>query len=159
MEIKVVHNAGVIADAIARKPEQVLPAVDKALFRGAIEVADEAKRRAPKYRSLLTNSIQIRAKPLEYTIVAAAKYAAAVEGGSKPGGRPSLREMLAWVTLKRIVPRTPGMTRRSLAALIRMRIAQQGIKAQPFFLPALEAKRSRLTELVEGAARAGLAAP
>ena len=97
MEIKILHNAEVVADAIARKPEQVLPAVDRALFRGAIEVADEVKRQAPKATSTLTNSTQVKAKPLEYTVLVAARYAGYVHEGTTEGGRPTLAAMVEWI--------------------------------------------------------------
>jgi hypothetical protein len=51
------------------------------------------------------------------------------------------------------------MTVRGLAHLLRRSIARKGSQATPFFRPALEAKRDRLTELVEAGAAKGLAAP
>lgn len=157
MDIKIVHNAGAIADAIARKPEEMLPKVDAALFRGAIELADEIRRQAPKVTSTLTNSTQIKAKPLEYTIVVASRYAAYVHEGTKDGGQPTLAAMLEWIRLKNIKPREPGMTVRSLASLIRRSIAKHGTPANPFATRALEAKAPRLNELVQAAALQALA--
>jgi hypothetical protein len=159
MDIQIIHNAGDIAEAVAKKPEAVLREVDKALERGAIEVSREARRRAPKFRTELTNSIQIDARTLEYTIRANAGYAAYREQGTGPGGRPPLKEMLDWIRLKRITPADPRMTVRGLAHLLRRSIARKGSQATPFFRPALEAKRDRLTELVEAGAAKGLAAP
>ena len=157
MKINVRHNSAKIADAIARAPERVLREIDKAMFRGAIEIADQQKLDAPKFRSEMANSIQVAAKPLEYTIRANAKHAVYVEEGTGEGGRPTLKELLAWLTLKRITPRTPGMTQTQLAHLLRRNIVKFGIKAQPFFYKAYEKKKSRLTELLEAAADRGLA--
>lgn len=156
MEIKIVHNVGAIADAIAKAPETVLPEVDKSLFRGAIEVADEEKRQAPKARSELANSIQIKAKPLEYTIIANSRYAGWVHEGTRGRGLVPLDEMVAWIRLKGIKPRTE-MSIESLAHLLRWRIFKRGTAANPFARRALEAKRDRLTELVEQGAARGLA--
>ncbi len=157
MEIRLDHNAPEIAAAIAASPDHVLPRVSAALLRGALEISVEAKRRAPKFRSTLANSIGIVTKPLETRIVAGARYGAAVEYGSKPGGRPTLKETMDWIASKRIQPQTPGMSVRSLAHLIRHKIATKGITANPFFFASLDAKRSRLVELLQGAARDGLA--
>lgn len=158
MKITITHNAPAIAEAIAKHPETVLPEVDKALFRGSIEVADEIKRQAPKMRSELANSVQIKTKPLEYTIAVMARYAGWVHEGTRPGGVVPLREMLAWMQLKRIEPRDSTMSLTSLAYLLRRRIFQRGIKANPFAARALEAKSSRLTELLESAAERGVRA-
>jgi hypothetical protein len=157
MKIRITDNSAKVADAIARAPEQVLPEIDKAMFRGAIEIADQQKLDAPKFRSEMANSIQVTAKPLEYLIAANAKHAVYVEEGTKEGGRPTFKEMLAWITLKRITPRTPGMTTTQLAHLLRHNIVNFGIPAQPFFYKAYEKKASRLTELLETAAATGLA--
>ncbi len=157
MKIKITDNSAEVAAAIARAPEQVLPEIDKALFRGAIEIADQQKLDAPQFRSEMANSIQVTAKPLEYKVTANSRHAVYVEEGTGEGGRPSLKEMLAWITLKRITPRTPGMTVTQLAHLLRHNIVNFGIPAQPFFYKAVDKKRSRLTDLLESAAAAGLA--
>lgn len=157
MDVKIIHNAESIALAIAKAPEAVLPEVDKALLRGAIEVADAIKQEAPKARTTLANSVQIRDSYLTKTIAVAAKYAVYVHEGTKGGGRPTLAAMLEWIRLKRIKPRDPHMSVSSLAQLLRRRIAKHGIDANPFATRALDAKRDRLRELVEGGAAAGLA--
>jgi hypothetical protein len=158
MGIQITHNTPAIAAAIAKSPETVLPEIDKALGRGAIELADAIKQGAPKgATSTLTNSVQIRESYLQRTIVFGAKYANYVHEGTKGGGRPPLADMLAWIRLKRITPRDPSMSVSSLAHLLRWRIAQHGIKANPFAQRALDSKRSRLAELVDAGAAAGLA--
>lgn len=157
MDIKTVHNAFDIADAVAKGGVQVLKNVDAALNRGAIELADELKQQAPKATSTLANSVQIKAKPLEWTIVVAAAYAGYVHDGTKDGGHPSLASMIEWIRLKNIKPHDPTRTPRSLAWLLRLSIKRKGTPANPFATRALEAKTSRLTELVQAGALAGIA--
>lgn len=157
MKVEITHNIGDVAKQIAAAPEAVLKEVDRALFRGAIEVADEVRRQAPKARSELTNSTQVKAKPLEYTIAVLARYAGWVHQGTGAGGRPPLKEMLDWIRLKRITPRDPRMSERTLARTLRWHIQQRGIQANPFAERAFDAKRSRLAELIESAAQRGAA--
>lgn len=157
MEIKITHNAIDIADAVRKGGDQVLRNVDNALKRGAVELSEELKRQVPRATSQLGNSVQIKAKPLEWTIVVAAAYAGYVHQGTGKGGMPSLAAMVEWIRLKKIVPRDPTMSPKSLAALLRMSIWRKGTPANPFATRALEAKSSRLTELVQAAALAGIA--
>lgn len=157
LEFVISSNAPQIADALAKVPELTLQNLDGALARGAIEVADEARRRAPKYRSELTNSIIPERKALvEHIVRANAGYARYVEEGTGKGGWAPRGEMLAWVKAKGIQPHDPRMSLETLASLIRMRIAQHGIKKNPFFFASLEAKRPRLDELVHDAAQDAL---
>lgn len=157
MDIKITHNAFDIAEAVAKGGAQVLKNVDAALSRGAIELADEIKQQAPKATSTLTNSVQIKGKPLEWSVIVAAAYAGYVHQGTKEGGRPSLAAMIEWIRLKNIKPRDPTMKPQALAHLLRRSIAMKGTPANPFATRALDAKTSRLTELVQAAALAGIA--
>lgn len=156
---QITHNAPEVAAALAKVPERAQREIGGAIARGAVEVANEMKRRAPKFRSTLTNSIiAIEKGPMEWHVSPrGVRYGWYVEGGTTGGGQPTLREMIQWVRLKGIQPRIPGMGQSELAALIRRRIAQGGIKASPFAQPALEAKQSRLNELVRAAAQRALA--
>ena len=156
---EVTHNAAEVAQALAQVPERATKEIGGALGRGAVELANEMKARAPKFRTTLTNSIlAIERGPLEWVVSPrGVRYGAYVEEGTGEGGRPTLREMLQWIQLKRIEPRTPGMSQRSLAALIRMLIAKRGIRPQPFAAPALEAKGERIAQLVREAAQRALA--
>lgn len=158
MDIKITHNAGAVADAIARKPEDVLAKIDAALLTGAGEVAREIKAQAPRGTDHhLANSTQIADRFLVKTILVATAYAAYVHEGTKEGGRPTLAAMLAWIRRKGITPRDPTMSPTSLAHLMRRRIAQHGTPANPFAKRALEVKGPRLTELVQAAALQALA--
>lgn len=151
---EVKHNAPEVALALEQAPERARSEIHGALGRGAVELANEMKARAPKFRSTLTNAIlAIERGPMEWAVSPrGVRYGVYVEEGTKEGGRPTLRETLDWLRLKRITPRTPGMSQRQLAALIRKRIAQRGIAAQPFAAPALEAKAERIHQLVRDAA-------
>lgn len=157
--LNLVHDATKIGEALARAPMEVSDEIDKALGRGAIELSRVAKENAPKYRSELTNAIGYeRVGLLLHMVRARGKtYGPYVEEGTQGGGVVPLAEMLNWVQKKGITPRTPGMTPRSLAWLIRRSIAQHGTKANPFFQRSLEQMVPRLDELLNQAADKGLA--
>ncbi|HET8555283.1 MAG TPA: hypothetical protein VFL78_10690 [Rhodanobacteraceae bacterium] len=148
-----------VARAIARMPDEMLRALDKDLHRGAIQIADAEKDEAPKFRSELANSIgPERVGLAEYMVRTRGKtYGVYVDEGTDAGGRPPLREMLAWIKLKGIQPRTPGMSLKSLAALLRMRIAQHGIQPNPFAERALAQERPVLERMLVASAERVLA--
>jgi hypothetical protein len=157
--MNLVHDATKIGDALARAPMEVSEEIDKALGRGAIELSRVAKQNAPKYRTELTNSIGYERIGLLLHMVRARgkSYGPYVEDGTAGGGVVPIGEMLNWVTKKGITPRTPGMTLRGLAWLIRRSIAHHGIKPNPFFQRSLEQMVPRLDELLNQAADKGLA--
>lgn len=153
------HNAGTIADAIAKAGSMAVTAADQALGRGAYEVERDAVQRMPKFRSRMATSTSVQHMGvLLWEIVFGSGHAVYMEGGSGPGGRPTLAETMDWIRLKGITPDSPGMTRESLAFLIRRKIARKGVEAQPFAEPALRDNRLRLSDLVFGAARAAMGA-
>jgi len=153
-------NLPKLTAAMQRAPQRMLTNVDNALGRGAIELSRAEREAAPKFRSELANSILYqRVGLLEHLVAARGKsYGPYVEDGTGPGGRPPLAEMEAWIRLKGIQPRTPGMSQRSLAALMRRSIARRGIKSNPFFSRTLEAMLPRFDELLQKAADDGLQA-
>jgi len=156
------HNAQEIAKALAAKPAVILAALDRAFARGANEIADAEKIAAPKFRTMLTNSVLFGRKsesPLEYDVTANAKHGVFVDEGTGPGGRPPLEETIAWIRAKRITPNNPRMSERNLAKLIRLRIAQHGIPAANFWGPTFESKVDRLNELCRASVAQALAAP
>lgn len=158
MDLRMSHNAQAIAAAILGRDRAVLQRVGSALWRGALETSNEAKQRAPKFRSEIVTSVGVsRPAPLEQHITFPKRHAYYQEKGTKPGGRPPLAEMVDWIRMKGITPRTPGMTRLQLAHLFRRTIAQRGIPAQPFAEPALDAKRDRINALIRAAVGEGLA--
>lgn len=153
------HNAGTIAESIAKAGAAAVAAVDQALGRGAYEVQRDAVQRMPKFRSRMATSSNVEHMgPLHWEIVFGSGHAVYMEGGTGPGGRPSLAETLDWIRLKGITPNTPGMKRESLAFLIRRKIAREGVDAQPFAEPALRDNRARLADLVFGAASRAMGA-
>lgn len=158
MDYRISHNAASIADAIARRDRTILQRVGSALHRGALETGREAQLLMPKFRSELATSTGVhRAGPLEQHITFNKRHAVYTEDGTKAGGRPPLAEMLDWIRLKNITPRDPTMSRMQLAHLIRRRIAERGVPAQPFAAPALDNKRERVNELVKRAIGDGMA--
>jgi len=126
--------------------------VDRAVGRATIEIANLARRLAPKAHSILTNSITIR-RPDPYTgeAVAGSAYARMVEEGTGPGGWPSERTMLDWINVHNIQPRDPGMTQEDLAYVMARDIALHGTPAQPFMQPAFEQKKDRAAKLIDKA--------
>lgn len=157
MRILVSHNIATAAVRVGELPAKVLLHVDAALGRGASEVSREARSRAPKNSSELVNRITPRRGSLLLHLVeSAAEHSSYLEEGTEPGGQPSGTTVLEWVRRAGIRPRTPGMNEFRLARLIRRSIAKNGIEAQPFMQPALDAKRSRLAQLVRAGVERGL---
>jgi hypothetical protein len=124
-------------------------AVSAALLRGALEVARDAKGRAPQAFGHLAQSITVsRANDVEYHVVAGQRYASAVEAGVAPGRwipRTALRD---WVRTK-LHPAPEQVN--AVAEAIRVNIARRGIKPQPFMQPALDANQGRILALVRQA--------
>lgn len=153
------HNLDrVLVDALKRAPQRVTRAVDRTLARGALEVANEAKQRAPQGRGNLARSIISRqVAPLRHEVDVGAQYGADVELGTRGGGLPPVESLTEWVRIKGITPRNPAIeSREELVRLLQFSIFQRGTKAQPFLRPAVKAKRSRLAELVAAGAGEGL---
>jgi len=153
------HDADKIGRALVQAEDVAVTEIDKALGRGSIEVAREMTRQAPKYRSELANSVMAeRVGLLLHMVRARGKtYGPYVNDGTGAGGVVPMAEMLNWVQRKGITPRTPGMSLRSLAALIRHSIAKKGIKPNPFAARTLQAMLPRLDALLEAAADKALA--
>lgn len=156
--IQVLHNTGKIAEAIERKGLSAVQQVDRKLGRGAHEVARTAVRIMPKFRSRTATATGVeQGGPLEWRVRFATRHARYTDAGSGPGGRPSMAEMMDWIRLKKIQPRKPGMSARTLARAIRHSIAVKGTKAQPFAQPALNRMRPRLAQLMREGVREALA--
>lgn len=131
--------------------------IDRYLGRGAQEVAREARRRAPKAFSTLTHAIKTRRiGQADYKVTAGTMYSRPLEEGSRPGGLPRPVSLYYWIRTKRIKPRDPKMDERDLAFAISRSIYKKGTPAQPFMLPALEAKSDRLRILMQQGIAAGL---
>lgn len=142
--------------AFRAAPSVMIKHIERQQARGGHELAREMKIRAPKAFSTLANSIHsARAGELHYVVAPGVKYAPFVEGGSRPGGAPSLGAMIRWLRVKRISSaRYPE--ERDLARAIIHKIRQRGTPAQPFAEPAADAKASRLIALMEQGVASGL---
>lgn len=154
-------NAGQLARALRADAADALRAVDEALHYGANIVARKARNRAAKARTTLTNSIALARQGIaRFEVMAQARYAVYVEEGAGPGGWPPTASILDWMQVRRITPRTPGMSQESLARLIQLTINRRGTPAQPFMQPALEHTipvieaeiTKRLQRVIDGAA-------
>ena len=153
----IVHTVDRLADAMARAPGVVIGEADLLIQREAITMARDAKRRAPKALSILTNSIiNQRVAPMFARVTARAGYAAAVEEGADPGGSPPLEAIRRWIEVAQITPRDEAMSERDLAFVIRRKIQRQGTPAQPFMRPAAETTADRLRLLLPQAAARGV---
>lgn len=154
------HNSREVAEALRLRADKALPALDRALGRGAHEVARDAQQEMPKFRSDTVRATGVEhVGPLRWHVTFGTEHAAFTERGTGPGGAPSLAETLDWIRLKGIQPRDPSMDAAGLAFVIRRKIAREGVPAQPFAEPALLRNRPRLVELLDNAARAVMAAP
>lgn len=158
MKVTVSHNAEKLGAAIRRAPHEVLREADKELHRASIELTREARERAPKATSQLTQSIMPeRVRFAEYLVAAHKDYASMQESGTGPGGLPNIDDLINWIKVRRIQPRSPGMTLKQLAFAIRGAIHSRGTPAQPFMRPAFAALEPALVLRVRGAIDRGIA--
>lgn len=152
------HNSAAVAEAIAKRGTDAIAGIDRGMGRGAHELARDAQQTMPKFRSRTATATGVEHPgPLHWRVVFGTRWAVFTEGGSGPGGRPSLAELRDWIRLKNITPRTPGVSASSLAFLIQRSIARKGVPAQQFASKSLERARPRLAELVEAAAAGAMA--
>lgn len=158
MDITITLDDKQVQRAFAQAPSAMDAAIEPALMRGALEVADEARKRAPKDMSTLLNSIRsMRQGPLHYVVAPAARYGRHIEEGTGKGGTPTWSTLTDWVRRKGIRPRHPGMDEHDVVFLILQKIFHRGIRAQPYMAPAAKAKRARVHLLVQEGVERGLA--
>lgn len=139
--------------AIERAPQVLAKHIEPKLWRGAEEVAREAKGNAPKAFSNLVNSIRAeRVDALHYQVVEGMNYGRPVEEGAAPHGVNSAK-LIPWV--ERVLG-VRGKEARDKAFLIARAIRRRGTRAQEYMKPAAEAKTSRLFELVNQGVDEGL---
>ncbi|HHJ11894.1 MAG TPA: hypothetical protein ENK00_01835 [Chromatiales bacterium] len=120
-------------------------------------MARDARRRAPKAFSTLTNAIRgDQVSPFEGRVVAGVDYARAVEEGTRGGAFPPVRNILDWVKVTRQVPDDPAMDQADLAYVIARAIARRGTPAQPFMGPAFEDNKARAQRRIDAAVQAAL---
>lgn len=143
--------------ALAMGPRVLEKHVDPAVGRAGLEISRSERRYAPKAFSLLTHSIHVeRPSPYEAIISAGADYARAVERGTHGGHFPPLKNIEAWVRVRRIVPNDQTLSERDLVFMIARAIARHGTPAQPFAAPALADNRQRTIERINAAVGAAL---
>lgn len=128
-------------------------------------VAAEAKIRAPKFHSHLTNAIRtmpvvagVPPQTKAWRVTPAVHYAAAMEHGV-PGPMPRMpgvgHGLMEWVKAK-FAPENDRQLR-SLAFVIRRGMQRHGIKAQPFMTPAMEASEAYVRQILADAVADGVA--
>lgn len=174
MEIRIEVDAARLREGLRRAPQAIHGHVDSALSRAALEISRDARRRAPKAFSTLTNSIHsARVGDLHYQVAPGVNYAPWVEGGRKAGKMPGVANGLReWVKQKvSIVEKAPpeGKKKRKkrkeadadnlldrMTFVIARAIGKRGIQAQPFMAPAMESAEARLRDLVNAAVERGL---
>ncbi|MFZ5658766.1 MAG: hypothetical protein ACOY5C_02790 [Pseudomonadota bacterium] len=146
-----------VREAFRRAPAVMERHLGRAVRRGAAEIAREARGLAPKAHATLTQSIRDQAlSPLVSRVAAGVAYAAYVEAGTGPGGRPSARSLLDWIKAKGISPRDPTLSPADLAFVLSRAIAARGTRAQPFLRPAAQRQASRVLGLLRESVDAGL---
>ena len=141
--------------------------IERFQSRAAEELAREARDRAPKAFSTLTNSIRAyRVGPMHWRVSTGVNYAKAVEEGTAPGYMPNPTHLYAWIKQRSGIgfsstrPRSAG--RRSQYDEIRARafalarhIMHHGTRPQPYMEPARVAKESRVLDLLRQGVDAG----
>lgn len=159
-DIRVAIDSREVARAFERAPAVMVRSLRGKLSRAGMEVAREARSRAPEAFGTLRQSIRSRLRPgaaLEVEVAPGVQYAAYVEEGTGRGGSPSIQGLIAWIRRKRIEPRTPGMSEEDLAYVIARAIRARGTPKQPFLEPAARAKEDRVRALIEQGVAQGLA--
>jgi len=151
-----VQDAALLA-GLRRAPRTMERHQRRGVGRALQELAREAKRRAPKAASTLTNSIRaIHPTPLAGAVASGVAYARYVEEGIRPGSWPPEQDLMEWIRTKGLVPDDPSMDREDLAYVIARAIHRRGIPAQPFMAPTYEAKRDRVEQILRRSTAEGL---
>lgn len=169
------QSAHRVAVAFEGHAQQLESHVAAALAQATQKAARDMRRNAPKFQSVLTNSIS--ATPitrLHYEVGAHAAHSAAVERGRKPGKGlprffdPAAADVVRWLETKAFAglakPRrgAKGFALRELElrdrymALSR-KVRAKGIKAQPFAQPVVDELRATLPQRVAEAVQAAMA--
>lgn len=153
MTLQLTVDSRGLQQALAAGPAILSRHLGRAIGRIVQDMAREARRRAPKAFSTLTQSIAaVQPSPFEGLVVAGVDYARAVEQGTGPSGRqPPVRNILDWLKVRRLVADDPAMTQEDLAYVIARAIARKGTPAQPFMVPAFESNRARAEARIDQA--------
>jgi hypothetical protein len=170
-----VHNAREIAVALHAHGEDVQQSVAASLSRLAQEAARDMRRRAPKFQTVLTNSIAVEhVTSLHYRLTVGAAHGAAVEHGRKPGKGlprffdPAAAGVVAWLESKAFagVAKPRKGSKRFAARELELRdrymglsrsVKRKGIKAQPFFGPVADELQRTMPQLLAETVQAAVA--
>ncbi|MFP4615569.1 MAG: HK97 gp10 family phage protein [Thiohalorhabdus sp.] len=151
-----VRDAAMLA-GLRRAPRTMDRNLRRGVSRSLQELAREARRRAPKATSTLTNSIRaIKPLPLAGMVVPGVAYARYVEEGIGPGSWPPQQDLVEWIRTRGVTPDDPSMDDEDLAYVIARAIHQRGIPPQPYMAPTYEAKRDRVEQILRRSAYDGL---
>lgn len=160
-------NAAEVAARLRRADAAVRAAVAGRLDELAHRAAADLRRAAPKFRSTLANSVQAKQEgELQWFTGPTVDYAAAVEGGRKPGkglpfwGTPQAASAMAWLrgqaadAARLANPKWRAARKGSARQMLEERalraryiawsraVKRKGIKAQPFVGPVAEQYRA-----------------
>lgn len=175
----ITHNAYQIAARFEARGEAVEREVGAELDKQGQLLAREVRRLAPKFQSLLTNSVHVSA-PEPYTRVVSVGAAHGIyqELGIKAGGKglpkfndPASASIVAWLRGKlRSEPGRRRVRANSMAAVVEnlelrdryeglaWHIRHRGVKASPFVRPTFEAMHRGVSHALQMAVRRGMAA-
>lgn len=144
--------------AFERSPRTMVRELDRSQARAAQELAREMRRNAPKGESTLTNSIKVdELGSLERFVGPHVQHARYQEEGTEGGGAmPPHSALYDWVRTVGLQPRNPDWDQSDLAWAIAHRIQQEGVPAQPFVEPTVEAFRDRHEDLMRAGVRRGV---
>lgn len=151
MALRVTHNADQVAALIRQRGDAVRAAVVGELDAAADMAARTMRKKAPKWRTTLTDSIHVeKTGEFERVVATGVGYAKSVELGVRPGGKglprffdPASAEMVAWLRDHAFKGRRTAKvgTRARQAMEIELRdryeglawhVRHHGVKAQPF---------------------------
>ena len=168
-----------IAVALRAHGADAESAAAAALSAEAQRGARDVRRAAPKFQTVLTNSVRVEVvSQLHYRLQVGAGHAAAVEEGRKPGKGlprffdPAAAGVVAWLESKafagvalprkgskrfavRFAARELELRDRYMA--LSRKVKARGIKAQPFFGPVVDGLHRSLPQRVGDAVAAAVA--
>lgn len=150
--------------AFAKAPEVMRRHVDGGLEEAAQYVAREAKRRAPKFQSTLTNSIRaervtegLRPDVLAWQARTGVNYARYVEEGIGPmlNDPPGVSNgLLEWLKAK-FSPESEKALQ-DIYWAVAFAIQRRGIKPRPYMAPAMQASEARVRQVLRQSVHAGI---
>jgi len=159
MRLELTASNSRLNQALALAPKALERHMDDAIDVITQMMARDARIKAPKAFSTLTDSIR-RTRPSRYEgiIAPAVNYARMVEEGTKGAGDrlPPHASILDWIKVKHITPRDPEMTEDQLAHVIARSIAIKGTPAQPYLAPAFEDNKASAARRIDAAIDAAL---